>query len=402
MTQTDYTGYYQLDTMIVEVMVTAEGLAAAFPGAPPGFEVELIPGEQPHTFTMPSGPAAGAPMVFKLDDSGQVVSIVVGGEHTLTRLDGPPAADAVPAGQGLPAPELVLDAEKEAAFAELAARIETHADGAAIAYDLPYPKYEFLMYAARQDKFIFHGSGKSDIDEFVTRRTSMELNDRSGRGNVQGIYGTHDGLWPLFFAVVDRGKIKGTIRNGVNYFQNEAGDELAVYNFSINKDYLAERPYRQGTLYILPRDTFRRMPATAAGGMSNEWVSEVPVKPLARLAIEPEEFPFLDQIGGHDDSELIAMQALGKQIFEQAQEARLLSAGFSVKLPWDEALLQTVLDYVPRLQTFIPTTRLALRFEPDDGVWFDFFGPPAVNSVMIDSLRKDDIPFTAEAAETAS
>jgi len=41
--------------------------------------------------------------------------------------------------------------------------------------------------------------------------------------------------------------------------------------------------------------------------------SPVHVKPLARLEIRPEDFPFLSQIRGHDDSRLaeygIAMQA---------------------------------------------------------------------------------------------
>lgn len=389
-THPDYTGFYQMDTFVVEIMRRDDGWYAAFAGTPPGFEIRLSAAEQPHTFTAPSGPAAGAPMVFHLDDAGDVTKMVVGGEYTLVRLDGPPPDTAVANGQGLISPELVLDAEKEAAFAALLAQIEARADGALIDYALPYPKYEFLMYAAMQDKFIFHGSGKGDIDEFITRRTSMELNDRGGRGNVQGIYGTQDGLWPLFFAVVDRAKLDGTIRNGVNYFQNDAGDEVAVYQFSINQNQLAERPYRPGTLYILPRTTFRRMPASAEGGLSNEWVSEVPVKPLARLTINPDDFPFLEQIGGHDDSQLIAMQALGKQVMAQAVGVRPLPDGFSVQLNWDSDTGPLLLDYIPRLQQFIPTARLAIRFEPEE-VWFDFFGPPAVNTVMLNQLREQGV-----------
>ena len=393
MTQPDFTGYYKLATFMVEIRATNDGLTSVLPGTPPGFDVKLVPTDQPHTFRVSAGQMAGTVLTFQVEEDGMVTGLVAG-EHTLARQDGPPVPSDVPSGQGLRSPELVLDDKKEAAFAALVAQIETQADGAVLTYDLPYPKYEFLMYAAQQDKFIFHGSGKGDIDRFVTQRTSMELNDRSGRGNVQGIYGTHDGLWPLFFAVVDRSKIQGTIRNGVNYFQNDAGDEVAIYNFSINKDHLAERPYRAGTLYILPRDTFQRMPATGEGGLSNEWVSQVPVRPLARLTIQPEEFPFLAQIGGHDDSELIAMQTLGKQVYDQAQQARMLPDGFSVKLDWQASLAQMVLDYIPRLQAFIPTARLALRFEPDDGVWLDFFGPPAVNSVMINSLREGGMTFT--------
>ncbi len=46
----------------------------------------------------------------------------------------------------------------------------------------------------------------------------------------------------MFFAVVDRSRLRGSIRNGVVYLQNEAGEALAVYNFSLNQDQLAKRP----------------------------------------------------------------------------------------------------------------------------------------------------------------
>ena len=78
------------------------------------------------------------------------------------------------------------------------------------------------------------------------------------------MYGTHDGLWPLFFAIVDRQRISGSIRNGVAYFYNEDGDSVATYNFSINEKWLPEQPWRTGTLYILPRDTFHRLETVPA------------------------------------------------------------------------------------------------------------------------------------------
>jgi hypothetical protein len=36
--------------------------------------------------------------------------------------------------------------------------------------------------------------------------------------------------------------LQGSIRNGVTHLRNEAGEALAVYNFSLNQDQLAKRP----------------------------------------------------------------------------------------------------------------------------------------------------------------
>jgi hypothetical protein len=282
---------------------------------------------------------------------------------------------------------MYLDAGKEADFAALLDEV-LGGNGRLLNYTLPYPKHEFLRYLAAQEMFIFHGSAKPDIEEFSTRRTSMELKDKSGRGNVQGIYGTHDGLWPLFFAVVNRSKISGSIRNGVQYFQNDDGDEVGVYNFSINQEWLDKDPWHSGMLYVLPRQTFRQLPMSASGGMSNEWVSELPVKPLVRIPIAPEDFPFLAQVGGHDDSELISLQALSNQITEAATEADFVAGSLDMKLDYSPELGQTILQYIPLAQKYIPTARFVLRFESEAGVWLEITGPPAVMQVMKDRLEK--------------
>ncbi|WP_420632020.1 hypothetical protein [Candidatus Leptofilum sp.] len=382
-----YEGYYSLDTFLLDVRVRNGRLTSAAPGVPEGYEMILEPTGEPHAFTLVRGPMADAPVVFNFDDGGKLTSVTVGGDFELAYSNSPPPKPDYPTGQGLLPPEMQLDAGKEADFAALLDEV-LGGNGRILTYTLPYPKHEFLRYLAAQEKFIFHGSAKPDIEEFSTRRTSMELKDRSGRGNVQGIYGTHDGLWPLFFAVVNRSKLPGSIRNGVQYFQNDAGDEIGVYNFSINQEWLDKEPWHSGTLYVLPRETFRRMPLSAAGGLSNEWVSEVPVKPLVRIPISPEDFPFLDQVGGHDDSELINLGALGKQITEATTNADLGEDCLKMKLDYTAELGETILQYIPLAQKYIPTARFVLRFEPESDVWLEMSGPPAVMQVMRDRVEK--------------
>ncbi len=380
-------GYFSLDTFLLDVRLVGGQLTASSPGVPEGYEVILQPTAVPNTFLLQRGPLAGVTAVFHHTADGEPTGLTIGDEFELSYSATPPPDSEFPTGQGLLPPEMVLDMGKEADFAALLDEVLS-GDGRLLTYTLPYPKHEFLRYLAAQDLFIFHGSPKADIAEFSTRRTSMELNDKSGRGNVQGIYGTHDGLWPLFFAVVDRDKITGSIRNGVQFYQNDAGDEVGVYHFSINREWLNKEPWRSGTLYVLPRQTFRQMPMTAGGGLSNEWVSEVPVRPLVRIAVEPEDFPFLAQVGGHDDSALTNLSVLGEQITQATTAADFGADGINMKLDYSPDLGETILQYIPLAQKFIPTARFVLRFEPQTAVWLEMIGPPAVMQVMRDRVEK--------------
>src|SRR5690606_6124316 len=187
-----YEGFFSLDTFLLEVRLRDGRLTAVSPGVPEGYEVIFQPTAVPHTFTLLRGPLAGVTAVFHHTPDGQRTGLTLGGEFELTYSPTPPPTPDIPTGQGLLPPEMVLDAGKEADFAELLDEV-LGGDGGLLEYTLPYPKHEFLRYLAAQDRFIFHGSPKADIEEFSTRRTSMELNDKNGRGNVQGIYGTHDG-----------------------------------------------------------------------------------------------------------------------------------------------------------------------------------------------------------------
>jgi hypothetical protein len=307
-----YEGYYATYGFIVGVRSEAGELLAAAPGVPPGYEMRLQPlGDG--FFRIAGGPLAGAVAQFRLGGDGRAEAIVVGPEE-LSRI----APDQVKPPEPhtfLRAPEMKPDLARDRAFADLFQSILDRADGSWIDYRLPYPKHEFLRFATGREAVLFHGSGKPDIDEFRPERTSYELRDRTGRGNRQAVYATHDALWSVFFAIVDRPRLTGSIRNGVQYYHNRAGEPLALYNFSINRLHLAEQPWRAGTLYFLPRASFVRIPL-AGEALSNEWASPVAVKPLARLRLEPEDFPFLHQIGGHDDGALLRFNELEKALVE--------------------------------------------------------------------------------------
>jgi hypothetical protein len=213
-----------------------------------------------------------------------------------------------------------------------------------------------VQFVTAQDIFIFHGSNNTEITTFEPVRKSMELRDATGRGNLQAVYGTHDGLWAMFFAIVDRARLKGSIRNGVTYFHNRAGERLSAYNFSINQDYLDQHPYTDGALYLLPRQTFVRLRLTEQA-YANEWASEQPVRPHAKLRVGPQDFPFLDQISGHDDSQLVRAGAIGDDIRAAATAASLEGDRFEVTLPPDAPVVEQLNEYVSSQQEIVPSAQ---------------------------------------------
>jgi hypothetical protein len=147
---------------------------------------------------------------------------------------------------------------------------------------------------------VLHGSGQPGIRVFEPRQS----NDLSEFGNRRAVYAASDGIWPIYFAVMDReGGVTSLVNACAWLVGADGGRSGPYYYFSINADALSRRPWRHGTIYILPRVTFEQQPPLHAQGLQVEvaqWASLVPVRPLARLAVEPEDFPFLAQIHAHD------------------------------------------------------------------------------------------------------
>jgi hypothetical protein len=57
------------------------------------------------------------------------------------------------------------------------------------------------------------------------------------------------------------------------------------------------------------RESFDAEPEEDWNGLrlaSTQWASPVPVRPLAGIAVRPEDFPFLDRVNGHDPETVVA------------------------------------------------------------------------------------------------
>ena len=346
----DYFGIYYFMGTVFTVKQVGDQLVSSIAGVPDGYEIIMI-SVGGDSFEMQGGPIDDSTIRFVRDASGAVTGIDTG-VFSFEKIE-EQALEDLPIVERLLPPEYNLTMEKREQFDSLLKSSLEEANGDWIDYDMPYPVHEFVQYITTQDRVIFHGSNKTDIETFKPVRKSVELRDETGRGNVQGVYGTHDGLWAMFFSVVDRKRLQGSIRNGVMYFHNRSGDRLAVYNFSINQEQLAEQPYTPGALYLLPRETFVRLMLTPES-YANEWASDKPVQPCARLLIQPDDFPFLEQISGHDDSELLRLEAIGKEIRKNAISASLVGDRFVVTLPVDAPVVYQLEEYVATQRVMSP------------------------------------------------
>ena len=190
------------------------------------------------------------------------------------------------------------------AFEQL--RLEQVAPGGnrLVDYTLPYPRWQFLCWLADVHGMILHGSPASDIAEFEPRQS----NDQNEFGNQKAVYAAGDGLWAMYFAILDRQKHPMTLINACIRLRDPQGAVLGpFYFFSIGKPALEQKPWRTGMVYILPPETFNAQPSASFAGydvLVPQFASLEPVRPLARLEIRPQDFPFLAQIRGHDDNRL--------------------------------------------------------------------------------------------------
>ena len=186
----------------------------------------------------------------------------------------------------------------------LAAAVEAGPDQF-IDYQLGAPKWQFLCHAADRGGFVLHGTGKSDITIFEPRQS----NDVNEFGNRRAVYAASDGLWPMYFAILDRDRYAiGLLNASIRV----VGTEQSFYYFSITGSALEHQPWRDGVVYLLPADTFEAAPPITIDGRQisiAQVASTVPVRAAAKLMIKPADFPFLQDIHGHDNDEISSRAA---------------------------------------------------------------------------------------------
>jgi hypothetical protein len=219
----------------------------------------------------------------------------------------------------LPRPPFDLSPEKQNCFEDL---WQSTCPGGLVDYHLQYPKWQFLSYLCEARELVLHGSQNQAIGTVEPR----QANDIRAFSKQRAIYATTDGIWVIYFAILDRKKYPDmTLFNSCLRARVSAGQPgEPLYFFSITHSVLLQKPWCQGTIYILPRRSFEQEVSQPMQGVEitfPHWISPLYADPVARLNVGPQDFPFLFQIHGHNNERLV--QLVGAE-----------PGGF----PWPEAL----------------------------------------------------------------
>ena len=205
----------------------------------------------------------------------------------------------------MPRPEPTPDAATRAEFDRLLEEAGAAGPDRFIDYRLAAPKWQFLCHAADSGGFVLHGTGKPDITIFEPRQS----NDVGEFGNRKAVYAASDGLWPMYFAILDRDRYDIGLVNACIRLGGREGP--SYYYFSITDSVLEQQPWRDGIVYLLPAETFELQAPIVDDGVEihiAQVASLTEVRPAAKLRVGPEDFPFLKAIRGHDN-ELLRSRA---------------------------------------------------------------------------------------------
>jgi hypothetical protein len=203
-----------------------------------------------------------------------------------------------------PAPDAATRAEFDALLAAaLAAGPATAVD-----YRLTAPKWQFLCHVADRGDAVLHGSSDPDIAVFEPRQS----NDIAEFGNRTAVYAAADGLWAMFFAILDRPRHRMALTNSCFRVLGQDGSvSEPYYFFAVNHEVIEQDQFGPGTVYLLPAGSFEREAEYVEGGrrvLTAQAASLEPVEPLAKLAVEPGDFPM--RIRGYDlEAQLARIEA---------------------------------------------------------------------------------------------
>lgn len=161
-------------------------------------------------------------------------------------------------------------------------------------YQSNFPKYRFIDYLIQKKNFVVHGSNNKNINQFETREQTL-FNGQM----VNAIFATKDGVWPIFYAILDRSKLVRNFRNGCI----KSSNSKRYYFFSLTKETIDSDPWTTGMIYFLSSERFER--SSQSKVYFDEWISKEVVKPVIKLVVGKEDFEYIDKISIHNHRESI-------------------------------------------------------------------------------------------------
>ena len=243
----------------------------------------------------------------------------------------------------------------------------------------PYPTVEFLRYLVAYKQFLLHGSNHPEIPKFEPRRQT----DYEGR-MIKAVFAAEDDIAPIFYAILDRANYKGSLHNMFRRGTDATGKSTTCYRFSIDAESLSRYPWVEGTVYVFSRDSFVQV-IDDEGQPLLEWASRLPVQPVARVQVSPDDFPFLKDVQGHDDR----LQILISEFLTSYEALQELNDGYAFSYRWTRAWGVDAMTLIELLRTDMPSIRIDLNYEPNDGpVWLHLRGSTEIKDLLQYALEQ--------------
>lgn len=169
----------------------------------------------------------------------------------------------------------LTDAQREAMDA-LVAGART-GGGVIDAASIDLPAHELLTHLVVQHGLLLHGTNSTEL-EVLEPRPAHDLGT-----HVDAVAAADDGIWPLFYAVVARDRVKGVFSACMHLGRPSRRRRFYVFGV-VGVDPRDEATWRDGAVYAVPRDGFRRE-------WGNEWLARTEVTPVLRVLVQPSDFP---------------------------------------------------------------------------------------------------------------
>lgn len=206
----------------------------------------------------------------------------------------------------------------------LAALADRVVSGDATAFErADVSRLELLRWLAEHRPVVFHGSGRGDLNVLEPIRLSSDV---TPFGNQEAVFASDDPAWAMWFAILRRGDGFSSTRNGSIGIAGRSPSSRR-YFFSVNDGALTAQRFGPGFLYVLPRDSFQREPPMLGVLDSAQWASPQAVRPLVRLSVDPDDFPFLDRVVTHHAREPVFATILRASARELRTKARTWRSG---------------------------------------------------------------------------
>ena len=197
-------------------------------------------------------------------------------------------------------------------------------DGILDARNCAYPAHELLTHLVLEHGLLLHGSNDAGLHVLEPRPA------RDYDTELRAVVACSDGIWPLFYATIARAHV-GDVFTACAHL-GRPPQLRRFYMFSICGDPSIPNAWTHGSVYALPRDSFRRE-------WGQEWVSGKPVRPVLRVPVAPADFPLREAVLGLPDRDGFRsvsrrLRAAKRQTGERATaDAEVLNLGNAPSAP---------------------------------------------------------------------